>query len=81
MIPEPAERPDASYLRFQAEMPNETWQSDFTHYRLATLPPLLRTYVPATVAVPIVIYGLMPQVHRLPVRLTSGRPITRGSTR
>ena len=24
----------SSYLRFQAAMPNETWQSDFTHYRL-----------------------------------------------
>jgi transposase InsO family protein len=36
VIPEPAKRPKASYLRFQAEMPNETWQSDFTHYRLAT---------------------------------------------
>ncbi len=23
-----------SYIRFAAEMPNETWQSDFTHYRL-----------------------------------------------
>src|SRR4051794_29214641 len=33
---QPAKRPKASYLRFQAEMPNETWQSDFTHYRLAT---------------------------------------------
>jgi transposase InsO family protein len=36
VIPEPAKRPKASYLRFEAEMPNETWQSDFTHYRLAT---------------------------------------------
>jgi transposase InsO family protein len=36
VIPEPAKRPKASYLRFQAEMPNETWQSDFTHYRLGT---------------------------------------------
>jgi transposase InsO family protein len=36
VIPEPAKRPKASYLRFAAEMPNETWQSDFTHYRLAT---------------------------------------------
>ncbi|WP_224279230.1 integrase core domain-containing protein, partial [Nocardioides lacusdianchii] len=32
--PEPAKRPRSSYIRFQAEMPNETWQSDFTHYRL-----------------------------------------------
>ena len=34
VIPEPAKRPRSSYLRFEAEMPNETWQSDFTHYRL-----------------------------------------------
>jgi transposase InsO family protein len=36
VTPEPAKRPRSSYIRFQAEMPNETWQSDFTHYRLAT---------------------------------------------
>lgn len=35
VTPEPAKRPKASYLHFAAEMPNETWQSDFTHYRLA----------------------------------------------
>jgi transposase InsO family protein len=29
-------RPKSSYIRFQAEQPNETWQADFTHYRLAT---------------------------------------------
>jgi antibiotic biosynthesis monooxygenase (ABM) superfamily enzyme len=32
---------------------------------LRTLSPVLRTFVLATVAVPIVIYGLMPQLHRL----------------
>src|SRR5690348_11803294 len=36
VVAEPAKRPKASYLRFAAEQPNETWQSDFTHYRLAT---------------------------------------------
>jgi transposase InsO family protein len=36
VTPEPKKRPRASYLRFTAEQPNETWQSDFTHYRLAT---------------------------------------------
>src|SRR3954451_984777 len=36
VIPEPATRPKASYLGFAADMPNETWQSDFTHYRLTT---------------------------------------------
>ena len=33
--------------------------------RLADLPVALRTFVLATVAVPIVIYGLMPHLHRL----------------
>lgn len=36
---------------------------------LGTLSPVLRTFVLATVAVPIVIYGLMPRLHRLRVRL------------
>jgi transposase InsO family protein len=34
VVPEPAKRPKSSYLRFEAEQPNECWQSDFTHYRL-----------------------------------------------
>jgi len=34
VTPEPRKRPKSSYIRFQAEQPNETWQSDFTHYRL-----------------------------------------------
>jgi antibiotic biosynthesis monooxygenase (ABM) superfamily enzyme len=36
---------------------------------LATLSPVLRTFTLATAAVPIVIYGLMPQLHRLRARL------------
>nr|WP_221377019.1 DDE-type integrase/transposase/recombinase [Actinoplanes polyasparticus] len=34
VTPAPAKRPKSSYIRFQAEQPNETWQSDFTHHRL-----------------------------------------------
>jgi transposase InsO family protein len=34
VVPEPRKKPKSSYIRFQAAMPNETWQSDFTHYRL-----------------------------------------------
>src|SRR3954452_11114022 len=34
VIPEPKKRPKSSYIRLEAAMPNETWQSDFTHYRL-----------------------------------------------
>lgn len=36
---------------------------------LKVMSPVLRTFVLATIAVPIVIYGLMPQLHRLRVRL------------
>jgi transposase InsO family protein len=31
---EPKKRPKSSYIRFEASLPNECWQSDFTHYRL-----------------------------------------------
>jgi len=34
VTPQPKKRPKSSYIRFQADLPNETWQSDFTHYRL-----------------------------------------------
>ena len=34
ITPEPKKRPKSSYIRFEASMPNETWQADFTHYRL-----------------------------------------------
>lgn len=34
--PEPKKRPRSSYIRFEAELPNECWQSDFTHYFLTT---------------------------------------------
>jgi transposase InsO family protein len=36
VVPEPRKRPRSSYLRFEAEQPNECWQSDFTHYPLAS---------------------------------------------
>jgi antibiotic biosynthesis monooxygenase (ABM) superfamily enzyme len=39
---------------------------------LHTLSPVVRTFVLATIAVPIVIYGLMPHLHRL-----RGRVLTR----
>jgi transposase len=32
---EPKKRPRSSYIRFQADLPNECWQGDFTHWRLA----------------------------------------------
>jgi transposase InsO family protein len=35
VVPDPAKRPKSSYRRFQAELPNQLWQSDFTHWQLA----------------------------------------------
>src|SRR5665213_2051882 len=35
VVPEPKKRPRSSYIRFEADLPNQCWQSDFTHYRLA----------------------------------------------
>ena len=36
VAPEPKKKPKTALHRFEASMPNETWQSDFTHYRLRT---------------------------------------------
>lgn len=33
--PTPQKRPKSSYIRFAAHQPNERWQADFTHWRLA----------------------------------------------
>ena len=35
VTPDPAKRPKSSTRRFQAELPNQVWQSDFTHWTLA----------------------------------------------
>lgn len=37
--------------------------------------PVLRTFVLATIAVPIVIYGLMPRLHRIRGRILSRRAV------
>ncbi len=34
--PNAKKRPKSSYVRFAADLPNEMWQSDFCHWRLAT---------------------------------------------
>ncbi|WP_181802402.1 hypothetical protein [Streptomyces shenzhenensis] len=40
---------------------------------LGPMSPLLRTFVLATIAVPIVIYGLMPQLHKIRIRVLTAR--------
>ena len=36
ITPEPRKRPKRSWIRFAADLPNECWQADFTHVRLAS---------------------------------------------
>ena len=33
--PQPQKRPRSSLIRFEADLPNETWQTDITHWQLA----------------------------------------------
>jgi transposase InsO family protein len=35
VTPQPQKRPRSSFVRFEAEMPNERWQADITHWKLA----------------------------------------------
>jgi transposase InsO family protein len=35
VVPQPQKRPKSSWRRFQAELPNECWQADTTHWALA----------------------------------------------
>jgi transposase InsO family protein len=35
VVSEPHKRPRSSWIRFEAQLPNECWQSDVTHWRLA----------------------------------------------
>jgi transposase InsO family protein len=35
VIPQPQKRPRSSLIRFQADLPNEMWQTDITHWQLA----------------------------------------------
>ena len=35
VTPQPQKRPRSSWIRFESNLPNECWQSDMTHWRLA----------------------------------------------
>ena len=36
VVPQPQKRPRSSFVRFEADQPNERWQADITHWRLAS---------------------------------------------
>ena len=40
VTPQPQKRPKSSFIRFEAEQPNERWQADLTHWALADRTPL-----------------------------------------
>lgn len=40
VTPQPQKRPKSSSVRFEADQPNERWQADITHWRLACGSPL-----------------------------------------
>jgi transposase InsO family protein len=40
VTPQPQKRPRSSFIRFQADQPNERWQADITHWRAADGTPV-----------------------------------------
>jgi transposase InsO family protein len=40
VTPQPQKRPRSSWIRFESALPNETWQSDMTHWQLADDQPV-----------------------------------------
>jgi transposase len=40
VTPQPQKRPRSSWMRFESDLPNETWQSDMTHWHLENDEPV-----------------------------------------
>jgi transposase InsO family protein len=40
VTPQPQTRPRSSWIRFESQLPNETWQSDMTHWHLEDAQPV-----------------------------------------
>lgn len=66
--PEPKKKPKTSYIRFEAAMPNETWQTDFTHYRL--------TNPDGTPGTDVEILPWIDDCTRMAIRLTAHHRVT-----
>jgi antibiotic biosynthesis monooxygenase (ABM) superfamily enzyme len=67
-VPPPSKH-QLALMIWLAVLPTLTVLDMATGTLLEDVPIVLRTFVLATVAVPIVMYGLMPRLHRLRVRL------------
>ena len=69
MNPNPPSKHQLAFMIWLCVFPTLTAINLAFGDQLRTLSPVLRTFVLATIAVPIVIYGLMPHLHRLRARL------------
>ena len=72
----PPSKPQLALMIWLAVFPTLTVLNLVLGDWLGTLSPVVRTFVLATIAVPIVIYGLMPQLLRLRGRLLAGSAST-----
>jgi antibiotic biosynthesis monooxygenase (ABM) superfamily enzyme len=73
MKPPPPSRHQLALMIWLAVCPTLTALNLILGDWLATLSPVVRTFVLATIAVPIVIYGLMPHLHRARASLLQPR--------
>ena len=67
--PSPPSKHQLALMIWLAVFPTLTFLNLALGDWLGTLSPVARTFVLATIAVPIVIYGVMPQLHKLRGRL------------
>jgi antibiotic biosynthesis monooxygenase (ABM) superfamily enzyme len=72
-IPQPSKH-QLALMIWLAVLPTLTVLNVALSSVLRDTPTVLRTFVVATIAVPIVMYGLMPRLHRLRARLLARRP-------
>ena len=72
-IPQPSKH-QLALMIWLAVLPTLTVLNLAVSSLLKDTPTVLRTFILATVAVPIVMYGLMPRLHRLRARILARRP-------
>ena len=69
----PPSKHQLALMIWLAVLPTLTFLNLTVGKSLVGLPVVVRTFVIATIAVPIVIYALMPQLHRIRGRLLADR--------
>jgi len=69
--PGPPTKHQLAFMIWASVFPTLTVLNLTLGHWLGAMHPVVRTFVLATIAVPIVIYGLMPQLHKIRVALLS----------